>query len=51
MTFPERMRYGGGSQDVTVPLLLAHYPPRDYLFLGFLALQPGNPVWTIALDE
>ncbi len=36
MTFPERMRYGGGSQDVAVPLRLAHYPLVITCFRRFL---------------
>ncbi len=36
MTFPSRMLYGGGLRDEAVPLRLAHYPPRDNLFLVLL---------------
>ncbi len=35
MTFPSRLRYGGGLQAVAVPLRLAHYPPVITCFRGF----------------
>ncbi len=36
MTFPKRMRYGGGCQERAVPLRLAHYPPVITCFRHFL---------------
>ncbi len=49
MTFPSRMLYGGGLQDVAVPLRLAHYPPVMTCFRRLLG-APGSERSTAAVE-